>query len=231
MTCYVSGRLSGGNVWSRLKKERKRGRETMWTITRKIWFSLYAVCGGTSGQRVREGAKEREEKSWIEFNNTFLYITSTWNLGSSDSTWKQGEWVFKPKSDTDHTVQIKHHDDVDSAKRNEFRTDASTSNLTNNSIPDAISQCWPKDWLPIDFPNARICAMNYDTGENRPNNFKSINKSNKFQCIPNFIRSNPFINCRSIFVASSVVYIEKAIQSGHACNENDTHFSRSQYWC
>lgn len=35
---------------------------------------------------------------------------------------------------------------------------------------ESISQCWPKDWLPLDFPHARICAMNYDTGKSKRNN-------------------------------------------------------------
>lgn len=26
-----------------------------------------------------------------------------------------------------------------------------------------LSECWPKDWLPLDFPRARISAINYDT--------------------------------------------------------------------
>lgn len=88
-------------------------------------------------------------------------------LGSSDSTWKQGEWVFKPKSDSEHNVQIRRHDDIDDAKQAEsqFHSDADADPASaGDSINDVISQCWPKDWLPLDFPSARVCAMNYDTG-------------------------------------------------------------------
>lgn len=136
--------------------------------------------------RRREREREREIKNksaempdWLNsILNVFLYNMCSWKLGSSDSTWKQGEWVFQPKADSDQTVQIKHHDDMDSTNPNEFHTDAGTNKKTSNSIPDAISQCWPKDWLPIDFPNARICAMNYDTGEQQANfNCMSIDTS------------------------------------------------------
>lgn len=86
-------------------------------------------------------------------------------LGSSDSTWKQGEWVFKPKSNADCFVRRSNHDEVDEATADQVHADTNINNTATNSIPDAISQCWPKDWLPLDFPNARICAMNYDTGK------------------------------------------------------------------
>lgn len=27
----------------------------------------------------------------------------------------------------------------------------------------SLSECWPKDWLPLDCPNVRVSAINYDT--------------------------------------------------------------------
>lgn len=41
--------------------------------------------------------------------------------------------------------------------------DNSNSSLTD-TVKKSISQCWPKDWLPLDFPTSRICAINYETG-------------------------------------------------------------------
>lgn len=31
------------------------------------------------------------------------------------------------------------------------------------SVDDKYTQCWPKDWLPLDCHNLRIIGINYDT--------------------------------------------------------------------
>lgn len=48
------------------------------------------------------------------------------------------------------------------AKNNNFPLDGIYDWNTEN-VSKTLSECWPKDWLPIDFPNARISAINYDT--------------------------------------------------------------------
>lgn len=89
-------------------------------------------------------------------------------IGSSDSTWKQGEWVHKPQTANDNRVEIIHHEHENSKHHDthhHMHTDPDdNSNAEFNAATlDSLSQCWPKDWLPIDFPTARVCAINYDT--------------------------------------------------------------------
>lgn len=74
--------------------------------------------------------------------------------GSSDSTWKQGEWVYQPQTANDNCVQIKHHDNNTSSKNHDthhqLHTDTDDNvNSFNAATLDSLSQCWPKDWLPL----------------------------------------------------------------------------------
>lgn len=107
--------------------------------------------------------------------------------GSSNNTWKQGEWEYKPQ--TNHKfIKIKrhegnntfntnnrhhhhrrnqHHHNHDDHQTNAFieevRDSTDTANTTNKLFIDSITECWPKDWLPYDCPDVRISAINYDT--------------------------------------------------------------------
>lgn len=84
-------------------------------------------------------------------------------LGSSDSTWKQGEWVYEPQtSSNDNSIQIKHYDKPKNGETF-HRIDDDANEYDLKSI-EFLSECWPKHWLPIDFPNARVVAINYNTG-------------------------------------------------------------------
>lgn len=98
-------------------------------------------------------------------------------LGSADSTWKQGEWSHghKPKNIVQAKISATSSEIIDSNNNNNNDsriTDNETFTLTieqqssqniETITGESISQCWPQDWLPLDCPNTRIIALNYDT--------------------------------------------------------------------
>lgn len=44
-----------------------------------------------------------------------------------------------------------------------FDQEQTSSQNIETIARETISQCWPQDWLPLDCPNTRIIALNYDT--------------------------------------------------------------------
>lgn len=150
---------------------------------------------------------------------SFFYL---FNVGSHDSTWKQGEWVYKPQKPNDNRIQIKHHETNTNPIHHH-----SDDNL-NNLKPtfDSLSQCWPKDWLPIDFPTARVCAINYDTDPHlwRPIWYPSTKRSSlavrAMKMIRILVDHKIGINRPIIWVGHSKggLYIKQIIVNAHECN-------------
>lgn len=79
--------------------------------------------------------------------------------GSSDSTWKQGEWMTESQRHC-KWVKIKRND---RNNNDSIASNLPSPSLSTNQLFNAVSQCWPKDWLPLDCPNIRVSAINYDT--------------------------------------------------------------------
>lgn len=52
---------------------------------------------------------------------------------------------------------------IDRNEKNNNLTFDGIFDWNTENVSKSLSECWPKDWLPIDFPNARISAINYDT--------------------------------------------------------------------
>lgn len=79
--------------------------------------------------------------------------------------------MYKPQTAKDNRIQIIRHENTDSDESPEqhdshhhLHDDPNDAMHDFNSATlESLSQCWPKDWLPIDFPTARVCAINYDT--------------------------------------------------------------------
>lgn len=149
-------------------------------------------------------------------------------LGSSDSTWKQGEWVHKNQT---NDVQVKHHDNrkIDSSPFHieHDANNATTNNNDFNSITiEQLSQCWPKDWLPLDFPTARVCAINYDTDPHlwRPIWYESRKRSSlairAMKMIRILVDHKIGVERPIIWVGHSKggLYIKQIIVNAHECN-------------
>lgn len=156
----------------------------------------------------------------------FLLIST----GSSDSTWKQGEWVYKPQTANDNCIQIKHHEKPhDVHHRMHIDPDDNMRNQKNNmnaATLEALSQCWPKDWLPLDFPTARVCAINYDTDPHlwRPIWYPSRKRSSlgmrAMKMIRVLVDHKIGLNRPIIWVGHSKggLYIKQIIVNAHECN-------------
>lgn len=153
-------------------------------------------------------------------------------IGSWDSTWKQGEWVHKPQTANDNCVQIKHHETNSSSKHHDTHhhmhaTDPDdNSNHFNSATLDSLSQCWPKDWLPLDFPTARVSALNYDTDPHlwRPIWYPSLKRSSlatrAMKMIRILVEHKIGLNRPIIWVGHSKggLYIKQIIVNAHECN-------------
>ncbi|CAG9853714.1 unnamed protein product [Phyllotreta striolata] len=101
--------------------------------------------------------------------------------GGLDKTWKQGTWrtrrhklvnqtpVRRRSTANDFYVptnghQIKTWLDVYSKIPNKVHLRENKGECTDiEMIGKDFSECWPKDWLPKDCPDARIIAVNYTT--------------------------------------------------------------------
>lgn len=62
--------------------------------------------------------------------------------------------MYQPQTANDNCVQIKHHDNNTSSKdhdtHHQLHTDTDDNvNSFNAATLDSLSQCWPKDWLPL----------------------------------------------------------------------------------
>ncbi|XP_055320028.1 protein SERAC1 [Sitodiplosis mosellana] len=158
--------------------------------------------------------------------------------GSSDSTWKQGEWVHKPQTANDNRIEIIHHEH--NAERSNqhldthhhLHTDPKDDNddhlnaFNSNPTLESLSQCWPRDFLPQDFPTARICAINYDTDPHlwRPIWYKSQKRSSlairAMKMIRILVEHNIGVNRPIIWVGHSKggLYIKQIIVNAHECN-------------
>lgn len=144
-------------------------------------------------------------------------------LGSSDSTWKQGEW--QPHKNQTNDVHVKHHDDkqIDASA---FHIEHDANNTTNSITIEQLSQCWPKDWLPLDFPTARVCAINYDTDPHlwRPIWYESRKRSSlairAMKMIRILVDHNIGVDRPIIWVGHSKggLYIKQIIVNAHECN-------------
>ncbi|XP_031616537.1 serine/threonine-protein kinase pakF isoform X2 [Contarinia nasturtii] len=157
--------------------------------------------------------------------------------GSSDSTWKQGEWDYKPQTANDNFIQITHHEQHNDSSKHQhdthhhIQTDDNTTNATNNNhfnsaTLESLSQCWPKDWLPIDFPTARVSAINYDTDPHlwRPIWYPSRKRSSlairAMKMIRILVEHKIGVNRPIIWVGHSKggLYIKQIIVNAHECN-------------
>lgn len=80
--------------------------------------------------------------------------------GSVDNTWKQGDWSLNmcKKHSKPHIARIKR---TEESKKFNLHDIIFGNNET--IAYNSETECWPKDWLPLDFPNARVSAINYDT--------------------------------------------------------------------
>lgn len=93
-------------------------------------------------------------------------------------------------------------------------------------IVDSLSQCWPKDWLPLDFPTARICAINYDTDPHlwRPIWYQSRKRSSlairAMKMIRILVEHKIGVDRPIIWVGHSKggLYIKQIIVNAHECN-------------
>ncbi|CAH1175580.1 unnamed protein product [Phaedon cochleariae] len=109
--------------------------------------------------------------------------------GGIDRTWKQGTWrtqshklinqspVRRPSTGdlfvppTDRSLKrtlsgmyskipkkiARKHRNFDNLREKNLETEENTANS------EEYSECWPRDWIPKDCPNARVIAVNYST--------------------------------------------------------------------
>jgi protein SERAC1 len=89
--------------------------------------------------------------------------------GSLRNTWRQGDWGMRGRRRTESPVR-------------RWLREGSCS-LPQKS-PDCVehepyANCWPKDWLPLDCPGARVIALNYSTDPYlwRPHWMRQVNRS------------------------------------------------------
>lgn len=176
-------------------------------------------------------------------NNDFflIFLQLFQQLGSSDSTWMQGShsWMCKPNDDR---IEIKHHEKsvaandihdthVQTETGNNFFSDICSDNSNNisdknKSTLESLSQCWPKDWLPIDFPTARVCAINYDTDPHLwrpiwyPHQQRSSLSTRAMKMIRILVEQRVGVNRPIIWVGHSKggLYIKQIIVNAHECN-------------
>lgn len=150
--------------------------------------------------------------------------------------------MYKPAVDR---IQNKHHENVvtnfnhdthvqtetgnsfSGVSNNNNSSSSSNSNSDNNkSTLESLSQCWPKDWLPIDFPTARVCAINYDTDPHlwRPIWYPSQQRSSlsirAMKMIRILVEHKIGVNRPIIWVGHSKggLYIKQIIVNAHEYN-------------
>lgn len=119
---------------------------------------------------------------------------------------------------------MQHHIQTDDSSTNNSST--ATTNSFNSATLESLSQCWPKDWLPIDFPTARVTAINYDTDPHlwRPIWYPSRKRSSlairAMKMIRILVEHNIGVNRPIIWVGHSKggLYIKQIIVNAHECN-------------
>lgn len=145
-------------------------------------------------------------------------------LGSSDSTWKQGEWMHNKPQTLNDNCNLTHSNSDD---RRHIKIDSDNNLSSFNDVTlDSLSQCWPKDWLPLDFPTARVCAINYDTDPHlwRPIWYKSRKRSSlairAMKMLRILVEQKIGVNRPIIWVGHSKggLYIKQIIVNAYDCN-------------
>lgn len=140
----------------------------LWFMKYNWWLVRYSIekCNFTLnsldqkqnwiGSEV-DGPKRCEVKCEVLYDpgpeSTFMDVVFIHGLrGDKLKTWKQGVWK-----------QIDHKPEPMVVRSSGLSTINQLERLATNEEIKEFTNCWPRDWLPLDCPYVRVIAISYST--------------------------------------------------------------------
>lgn len=140
----------------------------LWLIKYSWWLAEYSIekCNFTSNYLDQkqnwissevDGPKRCEVKCEVLYDpgpeSTFMDVVFIHGLrGDKLKTWKQGVWK-----------QVDHKPEPVVVRSSGLSTINQLERLATDEEIKEFTNCWPRDWLPLDCPYVRVITISYST--------------------------------------------------------------------